>query len=72
MKFYIAYSAGSNVLGCELTKAKAVKLCRTDGTEGARVERLTLSCTPREAIKRLLGDEGGYADEQTTVYTQGI
>ena len=71
MNFYIIYNASSEVIDCAHTKARAINIARTDGSEGARVERIKVLGRPREVIRRLLAGTGGYAEEQTTIYTQG-
>lgn len=67
MKLYVIYNAGVEVIDCKLTKPEAVMIARREGP-GAYVDRLTID-NPKDALRRLIGNQGGYAQEQVTVYT---
>jgi hypothetical protein len=72
MKFYLTYSPEDGVLGCATSKAKAVKFAtdlygRGAAKRGARVD-CVLVFNMRDAVRRLLGNHGGYASDITTVW----
>lgn len=69
MRVYVVCSAGSETLGAEFSKQKAIALLRSYGQPGS-VLRVTMTThSTREIIRRLIGDVGGYADESETVFT---
>lgn len=68
MKFYVVIGADGPPIGCEFNKAKAVKIAKANGEAGTRVDTFELCVTPREALRRLLGEQGGYATDIKTVF----
>ena len=66
MKLYVIYTEAAVVIDCKETQDEAIKVARTEGP-GAYVDRLTIN-DPKYALRRILGNQGGYADEQVTVY----
>jgi hypothetical protein len=66
VKLYVIYTNGAEVIDCKLTKPEACAVARREGP-GAYVDRLTIE-EPKDALRRLLGNQGGYAQEQITVY----
>lgn len=68
MKFYVVIADNAEPIACEFSKAKAIKAAKAEGSAGTRVDAISLCVTPREAIRRLLGNVGGYSKEVETVY----
>lgn len=72
--YYIAYSDEDGTLACEFSKAKAIKFLQSyygkSASKRSRVDAVTLGCTAREAVRRLLGNHGGYAGNTETVWPE--
>lgn len=68
MKFYQVTDDDGATLGCETSLRAAIKLAEGYGAQSYAVTLITVGVPPREAIRRLLGDVGGYAAESTEVY----
>jgi hypothetical protein len=66
VKLYIIYTEATVVIDCKEKQAEAIVIARREGP-GAYVDRLTIN-DPKNALRRILGNQGGYADEQETVY----
>lgn len=67
MKLYMVRGEDAETLGAEFSKARAIALLRGYGCAGT-VEQITITLPPREVIRRLVGQLGGYATELKTVY----
>jgi len=67
VKFYILRDENGSVIGCEVSKTRAVKRAKADPF-AADVWLVVIDMPPREAIRVLLEDRGGYAAEQWTVW----
>lgn len=67
MIFYVI-TGNEGVIGCTFAKGTAVKAAKAEGHEGTYVMKVELSCSPREAIRRLLGESGGYSKNTEVVY----
>ena len=68
MKFYQVTDDEGATLGCETSLRAAIKIADGLGVPSYAVTRITIGVPPREAIRRLLGEDGGYAAESTEVY----
>lgn len=66
MKFYVVSVDFGGVIGCETSKARAVKLVRESGAKSYSITCVT--CTPNtETVRRLLGNVGGFAENSVEV-----
>lgn len=67
MRFYLVRLLGDEVLACEYSRRAAIATLRAQDMPG-EVQCVTLGVPAREAVRRLLGDMGGYAASVETVY----
>lgn len=67
MNFYVVMGP-DGVVGCTTIKGTAVKLAKTEGQPGTQVHKITLAHKPKEVIRRLLAQSGGYAKDQEIVF----
>jgi hypothetical protein len=72
VKFYVISATDGETLGCEFSIAEAKRFAERTlhPHEGYTVERIIIEGSPREALRRILGAIGGYADESHEVYSR--
>jgi len=70
MKFFVVSDSVGAVVDCTLSIRAAHRAGRQYEPTGVyTVDRITIgTSTPTETIRRLLGNLGGYADDNTRVY----
>ena len=74
MKFYILEDADGVIAGCNTSKADALRFARSSDKRygiGMEVRELTIARADKETIRRILGNEGGYASGVKTIYAHG-
>lgn len=62
MKFYVFSALDGETFGCETSMKAAHTVGRERcGTDAYTIDLITIDMPPREALRRLLGNLGGYA-----------
>jgi hypothetical protein len=70
VKIYVVQDGAGSTLGAEFSLEAAKRLGREDKGRAFSVTRITIDNT-RDAVRRLLGNMGGFATESEIVYTRG-
>jgi hypothetical protein len=68
MKFYIVEGNDAGVVGCETSLEKAHQLGKLHGEY--TIQRVECEVNS-ETVRRLLGDQGGYASVSEFIYPKG-